>query len=75
MQPLSIGRIGILLQEQHNLTVNDEPTHDQLQALVAGLAGVGYLRAGPDGVHIAGIPPKKVDGVLREGYIVNPKIR
>jgi hypothetical protein len=48
------------------------PTHDQLQAIVAGLGGLGVL-SGAKGRYLAiGAPPSLLDGVWREGYIVNP---
>jgi hypothetical protein len=51
-----------------------EPTHDELQALVAGVAGVAILAGKPSGYCIQGSPPREVDGVIVEGFIVNPCI-
>jgi len=51
-----------------------EPTHDELQALVAGVAGVAILAGKTSGYCVQGSPPKEVDGVILEGFIVNPCI-
>jgi hypothetical protein len=48
------------------------PTHDQLQAIVAGLGGLGILSGDQHHYSLAGAPPSLVDGIWREGYIVNP---
>ncbi len=50
------------------------PTHDELQALVAGLAGVAILAGNTRGYIAQGAPPKKHDGVIVEGFIVNPRL-
>jgi len=48
-------------------------THDGLQALVAGLAGVAIL-AGNAARYIAlGVPPNRDNGVTVEGFIVCPR--
>ncbi|MBW2168458.1 MAG: DUF429 domain-containing protein [Deltaproteobacteria bacterium] len=52
---------------------NESPNHDQLQAVVAGLAGIA-IRAGiSDGFEAVGQPPVSLSGIWQEGYIVNPK--
>lgn len=48
------------------------PTHDQLQALVAGLAGLGISASAPHRYQAVGVAPFLLDGSWREGYIVNP---
>jgi hypothetical protein len=48
------------------------PTHDQLQALVAGLGGLGILASAAHRYQAVGAPPFILDGTWREGYIVNP---
>ena len=54
------------------LRIASAPNHDELQALVAGLAAVG-LRGSPlVGAHSSGVAPYKIDGAWREGFIVNP---
>ena len=53
--------------------VERTPSHDELQALVAGLAGLAVERGDPHGYVAAGIEPRYADGTWREGYIVNPR--
>lgn len=48
------------------------PNHDQLQALVAGLGGVGLLGSPLVGTESSGIAPYELEGAWREGFIVNP---
>ena len=48
------------------------PTHDQLQALIAGLGGLGISASAPHRYQAVGVPPFLLDGSWREGYIVNP---
>jgi hypothetical protein len=48
------------------------PTHDQLQALVAGLGGLGVSANTAHRYQAVGVPPFILDGTWREGYIVNP---
>ena len=50
------------------------PSHDELQALVAGLAGVAIVAGNPNGYIAEGAPPRKVAGAIVEGLIVNPRI-
>ena len=54
------------------LDIVGEPSHDELQATVAGLAGVSTLRRVRDQLRVYGEPPRAVEGTLREGYIVLP---
>ena len=54
------------------LDVSDYLSHDELQALVAGLAGVALDDGNAAGVSIAGVPPMRSEGTWREGFIVNP---
>jgi hypothetical protein len=54
------------------LDVENYLSHDDLQALVAGLAGVALDDGNAAGVSIAGAPPMRVEGTWREGFIVNP---
>jgi hypothetical protein len=48
-------------------------THDQIQAVVAGLGGLAIERCRWDGCAVAGVPPKIEDEHWREGLIINPK--
>jgi hypothetical protein len=54
------------------LDAEDYLSHDDLQALVAGLAGVALDDGNAAGVAIAGAPPVRLEGTWREGFIVNP---
>lgn len=48
------------------------PTHDQLQAVVGGLAPLDWARGARDRVRLAGVPPFRLDDCWREGYIMIP---
>jgi hypothetical protein len=50
-------------------------THDELQALVAGLAGIAVEGHGACAVALAGVAPFELEGTWREGFIVNPARR
>jgi len=50
-------------------------THDDLQGVVAGLAGVALLRDGIAGCDVRGLDPFKEGGFWREGVIVCPQAR
>jgi hypothetical protein len=60
-----------LLAEAFPISLSGPPTHDQLQALVAGLAGLAIEQGRWDYCSIAGVPPA-FDSHSREGFIVNP---
>jgi hypothetical protein len=62
------------LQERFPLWLTGPPNHDELQALVSGLAGVGLLGSALVRVASAGVAPYMKDGVWREGLIVNPVV-
>jgi hypothetical protein len=50
------------------------PTHDELSALVAGLAGVAIAEGNESGYTASGVPPNLTSqGHLVEGYIANPR--
>lgn len=52
--------------------ISSPPTHDQLQAVVGGLAGLAWAAADHDRVQLAGLPPFRLDDSWREGYIMIP---
>lgn len=59
------------------LGVRDLPadaTHDEIQAVVAGLAGLALLSGGPAAVDIRGEEPRREAGAWREGYILSPRM-
>ena len=53
--------------------VNHPPNHDQLQAIVGGLAGVALEARNREGVRILGSTPRREGGHWREGFIVVPE--
>lgn len=62
------------LKNQFRIDFSGKPNHDELQALVAGLAGISIEYGKENAVKIYGEPPKLIDGYLREGFIVNPSV-
>jgi hypothetical protein len=53
-------------------TTNRPPNHDQLQAIVGGLAGLALEEHYDAGARIVGNPPRREEGHWREGFIVLP---
>jgi hypothetical protein len=53
-------------------TTDRPPNHDQLQAIVGGLAGLALDSSDASAVRIVGKPPRREEGHWREGYIVLP---
>ncbi len=54
------------------ITTSRPPNHDQLQAIVGGLAGLALEERNTAGARIVGDPPRREDGHWREGFIVLP---
>lgn len=54
------------------ITSNRPPNHDQLQAIVGGLAGLALDEHNTAGTRIVGNPPRREGGHWREGFIVLP---
>lgn len=63
------------LTAMFDLKVDQVPNHDELQALVSGLAGIALLRGDTNAFRIEGVAPFILDGTVREGVIVNPARR
>ncbi len=61
-----------LLAGQCGLAVRGVPSHDELQALVAALAGPALAARDPVGVRLAGVAPFYRAGAWREGFIALP---
>lgn len=55
------------------VTVNRPPNHDQLQAIVGGLAGLALEARDQAGARIVGSTPRREGGHWREGFIVVPE--
>jgi hypothetical protein len=53
-------------------TTNRPPSHDQLQAIVGGLPGLGLGAKDTIEARIVGSPPRREGGHWREGFIVLP---
>jgi hypothetical protein len=60
------------LRQRFPVRIASAPNHDELQALVSGLAGVGLMGSRFVEFISSGVAPYKKDGVWREGFIVNP---
>ena len=60
------------LREQFPLNITSDLNHDEVQALVAGLAGLALTSGNPSGYEIAGAAPIYEDCYWREGFIINP---
>jgi len=54
------------------IEVNRPPNHDQLQAIVGGLAGLALEERETAGARILGTAPRREEGQWREGFIVLP---
>jgi Protein of unknown function (DUF429) len=65
------GRTGEL-RGKFGIATEVTPSHDELQALVAALAGLSILEGNSSGYCLAGSPPVYKNGILCEGFIVNP---
>ncbi|TFG53126.1 MAG: DUF429 domain-containing protein [Gemmatimonadales bacterium] len=63
-----------LLADRFGLRLAAMPTHDQLQALVSGLGGLGVDLEDGTRAAAAGLAPALIDGTWREGYIVTPRL-
>ena len=61
------------LSEAHSLRLPRMPNHDELQALVAGLAGLALERGDLSRLERVGVAPFEREGAYREGFIVSPK--
>jgi hypothetical protein len=60
------------LQARTGITLEEVRTHDQLQAVVGGIAGAWWAAGRSERVHLAGASPFRLDGSWREGYIMIP---
>jgi hypothetical protein len=64
-----------ILQHRFSIRTNSHPNHDELQAIVSGLAGLALEANRMSGIYISGVAPFEFEGKYREGYIVNPNQR
>lgn len=73
-KPAKIASIAKTLEQSLRLPSVGEPSHDELSALIAGLAGVAIAAKNESGYIASGTAPKWTpEGYLLEGYIVNPR--
>jgi len=63
----------LALEQTMSVSVPRTPTHDELQAVVAGLAGLSLYENRWFECSVAGVPPVLIDSTWREGFIVNPQ--
>ena len=61
------------LRATRNISFSCAPSHDELQALVAGLAGPALEARDLSAFERFGVPPFVQEGSYREGFIVNPR--
>jgi len=71
-RPEVLSRWAGMLVERFGLRLESPPGHDELQALVSGLAGLELLKGSTALVSMEGVAPSVLDGLVREGFIVNP---
>lgn len=67
-----VQEAGARLQARTGITLEQVRTHDQLQAVMGGIAGAWWAAGLTDRVQLAGAPPFRLDGSWREGYIMVP---
>jgi hypothetical protein len=62
-----------LMESKHKVQFSRPPTHDELQAVVAGIAGLQLLQGGLPACEYYGENPHIEKGEWREGFIVCPR--
>ena len=71
--PADVALARAQLEALTGLSITSEgsvvPSHDQLQAVVGGVAGLRWAIGDPS-ARLAGVPPIRLDGSWREGYIL-----
>jgi hypothetical protein len=67
----AVSEHATLLSKRYGIAYQEAPTHDELQAVVAGLGGLAFAEDGP-GFELVGVAPSLESGSWREGFIVNP---
>jgi len=70
--PADVAAARVQLEALTGLSITGRsavPSHDQLQAVVGGVAGLRWAIGDPS-AHLAGVPPVRLDGTWREGYIL-----
>ena len=67
-----LARWITMLKALFPVSVPEGTSHDDLQAVVSGLAGIGALNPDLASYSVAGVAPVFEGGTWREGYILNP---
>lgn len=62
------------LEKNFGVRIPEESTHDEMQALLGAMAGLSILEKDASGYCLSGSPPTKKNGILCEGFIVNPRL-
>jgi predicted RNase H-like nuclease len=71
--PPQLSACARALCVSNRICTNRPPSHDELQALVAGIAGLSLLDRDDSAYELLGRPPTLVDDHWREGFILAPK--
>ena len=71
-RPGHLQRAASDLRRLFPLSLPDGLSHDEMQALVASLAGVAVARGHRAGYVAAGVAPLRLEGHWHEGFIINP---
>jgi len=71
--PPQLAACARALRSAHRVRTSRAPSHDELQALVAGIAGLALLERDASAYELLGEPPTLVDGHWREGFILAPR--
>ncbi len=61
------------LAERMRVRMNRAPGYDELQALVAGVAGLSLLERDARAYEVVGLPPRLRAGLWREGFVLLPR--
>jgi len=62
-----------VLKKLYPLVLDRDPNHDEIQALVAGLAGIAFEANRSDYYDLFGTEPRWISGTCREGFILLPR--
>jgi hypothetical protein len=71
--PRELASAARRLCAQQGIRLARPPSHDELQALAAGIAGLALLDGDASAHELLGVPPRLVDGHWREGFILAPR--
>jgi hypothetical protein len=71
-RPRDLGSRTRALVQRCSLELSADPSHDELQAIAAGIAGLALAQARRSGFEAIGVPPFELAGAWREGFILSP---